>query len=98
MDETPQQDDRRVRVDRTAPITVRDRMLVEWVAQAKVGDPLPAPWSYARSPLQSVVLTLATLGVIDRPEPGASWAAAAREASSAAQAWLEAHPPGERAA
>jgi len=31
-----------MRVDHVPPVTPRDRMLVEWVAQAKVGDPLPA--------------------------------------------------------
>lgn len=87
-----------MRIDRRPPVTPRDRMLVEWVAQAKVGDPLPEPWSYARSPLESVVRTLAMLGVIGRPEPGASWAALAREASVAAQAWLAAHPPEDGAA
>ncbi len=46
-----------MRVDHVAPVTPRDRMLVEWVAQAKVGDALPPPWSYARSPLESVVRT-----------------------------------------
>jgi len=81
-----------VRVDHIPPVTPRDRMLVEWVAQAKVGDALPAPWSYARSPLESVVRTLAILGVIERPAPGADWAAVAREASAAAQGWLERHP------
>jgi len=79
-------------VDHDPPVTPRDRMLVEWVAQAKVGDALPPPWSYARSPLESVVRTLATLGVIERPGPDASWAAVARDASVAAQAWLDEHP------
>ena len=46
-----------MRVDHVAPVTPRDRMLVERVAQAKVGDALPPPWSYARSPLESVVRT-----------------------------------------
>lgn len=81
-----------VRVDHGPPVTSRDRMLVEWVAQAKIGDPLPAPWSYARSPLESVVRSLAMLGVIARPAPDASWAAIARDASSAARTWLEQHP------
>ena len=81
-----------VRVDHVPPVTPRDRMLVEWVAQAKVGDALPPPWSYARSPLESVVRTLALLGVIPRPAPGADWAAIAREASAAAKVWLERHP------
>jgi hypothetical protein len=76
-----------------ATISVRDRLLVEWAAQAKVGDPLPPPWSDSRTPLQSVVRTLITLGVIDRPAPDASLASIARDASAAARVWLEAHPP-----
>lgn len=85
-----------MRVDHVPPVTPRDRMLIEWVAQAQVGDPLPEPWSYARSPLESVVRSLAMLGVIGRPDPAASWADIAREASAAAQAWLDAHPPDAR--
>ena len=81
-----------VRVDDVQPVTPRDRMLIEWVAQAKVGDALPAPWSYARRPLESVVRTLAMLGVIERPPPDADWAAVARDASAAARGWLERHP------
>lgn len=81
-----------MRVDHVPPVTPRDRMLIEWVAQAKVGDPLPEPWSYARSPLESVVRTLAMLGVIGRPDPDASWAAIAQEASAAARTWLEHNP------
>jgi len=81
-----------MRVDHVPPVSPRDRMLVEWVAQAKVGDALPPPWSYSRSPLESVVRTLAMLGVIERPEPDASWAAIARDASAAAQVWLEQYP------
>ena len=77
-----------------APISVRDRLLIEWVAQAKVGDPLPPPWSDSRSPLQAVVRTLILLGVIDRPEPDTSLATIARDASAAARAWLEANPAG----
>ena len=92
MDQPDGQTGRRVRVDRVAPVTARDRMLVEWVAQAKVGDALPAPWSYARSPLESVVRTLAMLGVIGRPDPDATWASIARDASPAAKRWLEQHP------
>ncbi|MEA2194611.1 MAG: hypothetical protein QOG42_1045 [Solirubrobacteraceae bacterium] len=83
----------RVRVDEPAPIGVRDRLLVEWVAQAKVGDELPPPWSYSRTPLQSVVRTLMLIGVIGRPDPGKPLAEVAREASVAARAWLEANPP-----
>lgn len=92
MDETPEPAPRHVRVDHVPPVTPRDRMLVEWVAQAKVGDPLPTPWSYASRPLESVVRTLAIIGVIDRPAPDADWASIARGASAAAQQWLEQHP------
>src|SRR4051812_2443037 len=81
-----------MRVDHVPPVTPRDRMLVEWVAEAKVGDALPAPWSYASRPLESVVRTLAMLGVIERPAPGEDWASIARGASAAAQVWLEQHP------
>ncbi len=78
--------------ERPAPISVRDRLLIEWVAQAKVGDPLPPPWSDSRAPLRSVVRTLVMLGVIERPDPEASLASIARDASAAARAWLQAHP------
>lgn len=83
----------RVRVDGPAPIGVRDRLLVEWVAQAKVGDPLPPPWSYSRTPLHSVVRTLMLIGVIGKPHPDKPLAEVAAEASVAARAWLEANPP-----
>ncbi len=83
---------KRVRVDHVPPVTPRDRMLVEWVAQAKVGDALPAPWSYASRPLESVVRTLAILGVVERPGPDADWASIARGASASARAWLDQHP------
>jgi len=75
-----------------ATISVRDRLLVEWVAQAKVGDPLPPPWSDSRTPLQSVVRTLIMLGVIDTPDRDASLASIARDASAAARVWLQDHP------
>lgn len=75
------------------PISLRDRLLVEWVAQAKVGDPLPEPWSYSRTPLASVVRTLIMLGVIERPEPDASLASIAQDASVAACRWLQDNPP-----
>lgn len=83
----------RVRVDGPAPIGVRDRLLVEWVAQAKVGDALPPPWSYSRTPLYSVVRTLMSIGVIGKPHPDKPLAEVAQEASVAARAWLEANPP-----
>lgn len=69
-----------------------DRRLIEWVATASVGDAFPEPYSYARSPLESVILTLVSRRVMDKPAPGTDWAAIAGEASSAARAWLEAHP------
>lgn len=82
-----------MRVDQL-PVRVskRDRMLIEWVAKAKVGDTLPEPWSYARSPLESVIRNLAILGVIERPGPDDTWASMAPRASAAARSWLEAHP------
>lgn len=86
------QANRTMRVDRPPPIPARDRMLVEWVAQASLGDAIPEPWSYARSPLESIIRTLALLGVIGPPEPGVTWAAIAREAGPQARAWLDAHP------
>jgi len=75
------------------PVSAKDRHLVEWVAAAKVGDAIPAPWSYARSPLESMVRTLAGLGVIESAPQDSNWAALARTAGPAARAWLEQHPP-----
>jgi len=82
------------RIDDHLRVSANERRLVEWVAQAKVGDSLPAPWSTARNPLESVIRTLADLGVIGRPAPDADRAAIARHASVAARAWLDEHPPG----
>ncbi len=85
-----------MRVDPMAVrVTPRDRLLIEWVAGAKVGDPLPEPWSYARSPLESVIRNLAILGVIERAGPDDTWASMAPKATTCAQAWLDAHPPEE---
>lgn len=67
-------------------------MLVEWVATSALGARIPEPWSWARSPTQSIILTLVTLGVIPNPPPDADVAAVAREASGAAMEWLERHP------
>ena len=82
-----------IRIDHVARVTPRDRLLVEWVAQAKVGDELPPPWSYSRTPLYSVVRTLMLIGVIGKPDPDTPLATVAQEASVAARAWLEANPP-----
>jgi hypothetical protein len=81
------------RVDGQLEVSGTQRRLVQWVAQAKVGDPLPEPWSGAYSPLESIIRTLAQLGVIARPAPDADLAAIARDASVAARAWLDEHPP-----
>ena len=51
-------------------VSLGDRMLVEWVAQASVGDEFPDPFRWARNPLQSVILTLADLGVHGAPGAG----------------------------
>ena len=83
----------RVRVDGPARVSVRERLLVEWVAEAKVGDEIPPPWSYSRTPLYSVVRTLMLIGVIGKPDPETPLATVAIEASAAARAWLEANPP-----
>jgi hypothetical protein len=72
---------------------VSDHRLVEWVAQASVGDSFPAPFCWARNPLQSVILTLSDLGVMERPAPGTQWAQIAEQATAAAQLWLEQHAP-----
>lgn len=99
MADEPVKPGTRMRVDQL-PVRVspKDRLLVEWVAQAKVGDPLPAPYCYASSPLESVIRNLAILGVIPRPGPDQTWASMAVAASAAAQVWLEAHPPADDAA
>jgi hypothetical protein len=70
----------------------RDRALVEWVAEATPGDKIPEPWRWAKSPTQSVILTLVDLEVIAKPEPGTELTAVVTEASVAARAWLDAHP------
>jgi hypothetical protein len=74
-------------------VSLADRHLVEWVAQASVGDQFPEPWRWAMDPIESIVRTLVGLGVIERPAPDADLADVAREASAAARTWLEAHPP-----
>ncbi len=73
-------------------ISFVERRLIEWVAQASVGDAFPEPFSYARSPLESVILTLVGRGVMKKPAPGTDWAAVAGEASAAARAWLQENP------
>lgn len=74
-------------------IRLSDRLLVEWVARAKPGDPFPEPWCNAHSPLKSIVSQLVELGVIEPPAPGTPVATIARDATAAAKAWLEQHPP-----
>jgi hypothetical protein len=73
-------------------VSLGDRHLVEWAAQAKVGDQFPEPWKWASDPIESIIRTLVGLGVIDKPAPDADLAAVAQEASAAARAWLEANP------
>jgi hypothetical protein len=74
-------------------LSIRDRALVEWVAQASVGDQFPEPWSYASQPLVSMIRTLQIIGVIEKPDPDTPLAQVAREASAAAKVWLDEHPP-----
>lgn len=73
-------------------VLLSERLLVEWVANAKVGDAFPEPWSNARNPRESIIRTLVELGVIGPPAPGASIASIAQEASVAARDWLERNP------
>ena len=73
-------------------VSLADRHLVEWVAQASIGDQFPEPWRWASNPIESIVSTLVSVGVIEKPPPDADLAALAREASAAARAWLEANP------
>jgi hypothetical protein len=75
-----------------AHITPHDRALVEWVANASVGDRIPEPWKWASQPFQSVVLRLIDLRVIAAPAQGADRGEVVREAAVAARAWLERHP------
>ena len=92
MDHEHQRRYGRPRADTRDHVSLGDRMLVEWVAQASVGDEFPDPFRWARNPLQSVILTLADLGVLERPAPGTPWTAIAEQASAAARAWLAEHP------
>jgi hypothetical protein len=73
-------------------VSLADRHLVEWVAQAKVGDQFPEPWKWASDPIESIIRTLVGLGVIEKPAPDADLAAVATEAGVAARAWLDANP------
>jgi len=76
-------------------VSLADRHLVEWVAQAKIGDQFPEPWRWASDPAESVIRTLVGVGVIEKPAPDADLAVIAQEAGVAARAWLAAHPQAE---
>lgn len=73
-------------------LRLSDWLLVEWVATAERGSSFPEPWCYAHSPLESMVRQLVELGVMKPPARGTDVAAVARDATAAAQAWLEKHP------
>ncbi len=73
-------------------ISLADRHLVEWVANAKIGDQFPEPWKWASDPIESIIRTLVGLGVIEKPAPDADLAVVAKEAGASARAWLEANP------
>ena len=70
-------------------VRLSDWLLVEWVATAEPGSPFPEPWCHAHSPLESMIHHLSELGVMPEPAPGTDVATVAREATAAAQAWLE---------
>jgi len=73
-------------------VSLSDRHLVEWVANAKIGDGFPEPWKWASDPIESIIRTLVGLGVIEKPAPDADLGAVATEAGVAARVWLEANP------
>jgi hypothetical protein len=73
-------------------VRLSDWLLVEWVATARKGAPFPEPWCHAHSPLESMVHQLRELGVMQEPAPGTDVATVARDATAAAQAWLEHNP------
>ena len=77
-------------------VSLADRYLVEWVAQAKIGDQFPEPWRWASNPIESIIRTLVGLGVIEKPAPDMDLAAVAQQASESARVWLEANPPAPR--
>jgi hypothetical protein len=74
-------------------VTARDRVLIEWVARAAIGDPLPEPWCHAREPTESVIRILVELHVIAAPPPGSTWKDVVTDAGAAARAWLQVNPP-----
>ena len=74
------------------PVGVADWLLIEWVASAGQGDPFPEPWCRAHDPPGTMLCRLTELGVMTAPAPGSDPAAIAREASVAAQRWIERHP------
>jgi hypothetical protein len=92
MDDNPARRETTRPMDGPPRVLLSERLLVEWVANAKVGDPFPEPWSNAQNPGESILRTLVQLGVIERPGPEASPATIAKEASVAARAWLERNP------
>jgi hypothetical protein len=79
-------------------VSLRDRYLVEWVADAKIGDKFPEPWAWASDPIESIIRSLVELGVIEKPAPDVDLAVVAQQASASARTWLEANPPDPPAA
>ena len=74
------------------PVRLSDWLLVEWVANAKPGDPFPEPWCHAHSPLRSMIHQLVELGVMTPPAPDAPVAQVAAAATAAAKAWIAKTP------
>jgi hypothetical protein len=72
-------------------LTATERSLVEWVAQASAGQPLPEPWRWARNPMESVIRTLVELGVMAPFPTGTDWASVADDAAAASRRWLAEH-------
>lgn len=74
------------------PVGLSDWLLVEWVAKAAPGNAFPEPWCHAHSPLGSMVSHLVELGVLRPPAPDTPVATIAKDATTAAKAWLDQHP------
>jgi hypothetical protein len=78
--------------DGSPRLTPTERGLVEWVAQASVGEAVPEPWRWSRNPMESVIRTLVELGVMAPPPAGSDWSAVTDEATASARLWLDEHP------
>ena len=68
-----------------------DRALIEWAANANVGDVLPKPYRHMYG-TQALIQRLVNLGVMAEPPAGSLISDAAVRAKEAATQWLSEHP------